>query len=151
MFKNTLQKGFTLIELLVVIAIIGTLASVVLASLSTARVKARDVSRVAQIKQLKTAMELYHTDHNGYLSACGGSYIDTLTALQPYMTTLPSDPTYGETGSDYIYCGNANSYGIRIRFEDVSRPGTNANGFCKTGVNVNIGWWSTGVPICEGL
>ena len=63
MFKNG-KRGFTLIELLVVIAIIGILASVVLASLNSARKKGRDARRVADIKQVQLALELYFRDRD---------------------------------------------------------------------------------------
>ncbi|HEY4483033.1 MAG TPA: type II secretion system protein, partial [Candidatus Paceibacterota bacterium] len=59
------SKGFTLIELLVVIAIIGILSSVVLASLNTARVKARDARRISDINSLQLALELYSNDNSG--------------------------------------------------------------------------------------
>ena len=55
--KNS-NRGFTLIELLVVISIIGLLSSVVLASLSAARGKARDSARIQAIKQIQLALEL---------------------------------------------------------------------------------------------
>lgn len=60
-----LDRGFTLIELLVVISIIGLLSSVVLASLSTARASARDSERIAAVKQIQNALELYALDHGG--------------------------------------------------------------------------------------
>jgi len=63
--KVSLKKGFTLIELLVVIAIIALLSSVVLATLSTARAKARDARRIEDIRQLQRAVELYADDHGG--------------------------------------------------------------------------------------
>jgi general secretion pathway protein G len=53
------DSGFTLIELLVVISIIGLLSSIVLAALSSAKAKARDARRMADIKQLQLALELY--------------------------------------------------------------------------------------------
>ncbi|HLD19902.1 MAG TPA: prepilin-type N-terminal cleavage/methylation domain-containing protein [Patescibacteria group bacterium] len=57
--------GFTLIELLVVISIISLLSAIGVASLNTTRAKARDTRRIADIQQLKTAVELFY-DANGY-------------------------------------------------------------------------------------
>jgi len=64
-FKNT-KRGFTLIEILVVIAIIGILSSVVLASLATSRAKARDARRIADLEEVKKALELYYDSNGAY-------------------------------------------------------------------------------------
>ena len=83
--SNSSKKGFTLIELLVVIAIIGILASIVLASLNTARKKSRDARRVADIKQIQLALELYFDAKSEYPDDTGN--------LDPdYIPAVPKDP-----------------------------------------------------------
>lgn len=79
------QKGFTLIELLVVIAIIGLLASVVLLALNSARQKSRDAKRLADVRQIASALELYFDD------AVGGT--------NGYPTTTAELVTHGSLGS----------------------------------------------------
>ncbi len=59
------KKGFTLIELLVVIAIIGLLSTIAVVSLNSARQKGRDAKRVADIRQIQTALELYNDGQSG--------------------------------------------------------------------------------------
>ena len=70
MYSRKEQSGFTLIELLVVIAIIGILASVVLASLNSARGKARDAKRKSDVHQITTAINLYLLQHQRGLAVC---------------------------------------------------------------------------------
>lgn len=101
----TTKKGFTLIELLVVIAIIGILSSVVLASLNDARQKSRDTKRIADVKQLQLALELFFDANGKYPTAAQFAATDGTGLVPNHIPALPKDPvtdviyTYAALGS----------------------------------------------------
>ena len=138
-------RGFTLIELLVVISIIGLLASIVLASLTTARTKARDANRTESINQVKTALELYYDANSSYVSSPDVALDTALTGpLTPtYISRIPTDPK----GGTYRYYNAAQNpatyYAIYVPYETKSACYMCGGAFCQPG----YGWW--GLTMCQ--
>jgi len=115
MRKLAKQRGFTLIELLVVIAIIGILSSVVLASLNSARAKARDAKRVADLGQVQTALALYYDSNQKYPQTLA----ELVTAN--FLPSEPSDPSASTTKYKYaVDATTATTYHLGATLEQVS-------------------------------
>jgi len=84
---NLKNRGFTLIELLVVIAIIGILASVVLASLNSARDKGSTAAIKANLNNARAAAELYYDDNsNAYTGVCAAAGTDDPAGIADILT-----------------------------------------------------------------
>ncbi|HXK38549.1 MAG TPA: type II secretion system protein [Candidatus Paceibacterota bacterium] len=75
--KSSSHRAFTLIELLVVVSIIGLLSTLVVVALKNVRNKALDARRLADMRQIRTALELYYDKFN----------------------TFPTTSSYNENGS----------------------------------------------------
>ena len=134
-------RGFTLIELLVVIAIIGLLSSVVLSSLSQARLKAQNAAAQSDLQQIYKAFIASSYDQNTeginltdasvsnrwHLPECGapydfsatgddwpnGHYVDYFQSyLQGYLK-VPVDPWGNRYIIDAVYICNPRAVGCR--------------------------------------
>jgi prepilin-type N-terminal cleavage/methylation domain-containing protein len=140
--KKNNQSGFTLIELLTVVAIIAILSSVVLASITDSRRKARNTNKVNLVKQYINVLELYYND-NGTLpdygsedeSFClGADNLDDKCFLFDLTTSTPENPALNTALSQYIsgppaskenvlIGANANMRGIRYSCQDGAETG----------------------------
>ena len=133
-FGRKSSKGFTLIELLVVIAIIGLLASIVLVSLNTARVKARDTRRKTDLKQIQLTLEMYYDANGAYptliwptwtVSNNAANWNAFTSALSAYISKVPVDPVntsgqgpWVDNIYTYAYRSNGTIYDLIGQFEN---------------------------------
>lgn len=127
------KPAFTLIELLVVIAIIGVLATVSVVVLQNARAKSRDAKRVADMKQVQTALELFFNDNNRYPTAeewnTGKIYSTTTGSTSTYMQVIPSAPTpadgdCSDSNNYYYYSATADGSSYTLSFCVGGQTGT---------------------------
>lgn len=134
-FKQTyLRAGFTLVELVVVIGIIAIISVFIIVSLTTGRVRARDSKRIADLNQLRTALNNYFDNNSHYpyvpdwvFSTSGGNWIPGLTPT--FMNQIPVDPKNNTTqpwingNYSYAYYSTSNyqnNYDLVAQLEDTS-------------------------------
>lgn len=121
--NQRINKGFTLIELLVVVAIIGLLAATILASLGTARARARSARVQSEVSSMRAAAEL--------VFAGSGSYEGALEDDDSGMANLVTDASAndalfdaGDTATSWAfavelpdgsgwYCADSNGFAGR--------------------------------------
>lgn len=127
------NSNTSLVVLVVVVASItmmGLLSTLAIVALNSARQKSRDSKRVADVKQIQTALELYYVDNDQYplatapvvlgfdlsKSLCTGGFKSACTfGLTTYMGILPAaaDPYDGDctaANNEYVYSATQGSY-----------------------------------------
>ena len=108
--KHGRQRGFTLIELLVIVAIIAILAGMLLPALSRAKLSARRIVCVDNLRQLGLATAMYVHDSNGYYPSSNASY-KWPEALRPgyqnFKILLCPDHGSGSSGANPVTADDA--------------------------------------------
>ena len=111
------SHGFTLIELLVVISIIGLLASVVMASLNSARAKGRYAQVISVMNNMEKAAQLDYDDFNAYAPDIGPG--PGVRFVPTYLSNWSTPPCSGWT-YDWENWGGGSTIRITLRRPDVS-------------------------------
>jgi len=143
----------------VVIAIIGILATISVIGLSTVRAKSRDTKRVADVKQMQTAMGLFFNDMHRYPTedefAAGSLFSTSSGQAAVYMAVIPSAPTPADgacTSGDnaYSYLVSPDYSNYRIDFCTGGRIGSIEGGL-EAGTPAGFARLDQGVFIDEAM
>jgi prepilin-type N-terminal cleavage/methylation domain-containing protein len=140
------KKGFTLIELLVVISIISLLSSIVMTTLSGAKIKAKDAAIKMEVNQFTKLMDLEYNDNGSYCNLRAGWFTDDISCDNAFGSSIYK--TEARSLCNSIYNKAKNSFGEdtgihRLRSEALLFE--NSTLICSTAysltVSLNNGNW----------
>lgn len=140
------KNGFTLIELLVVVSIIGILVGLSVFGIQGAREVARDSKRKTDLELIKSGIEIYKSDCNGYpvgngdpsvvLDSSGqgliGNGLSASCAItNTYISQLPLDPSF--PNRNYRYFSDGTTYEICASLEQSKAGAVTCGGSSNCG------------------
>lgn len=103
------KNGFTLVEILVVATIIAVLSGLGFVSYATLSKQSRDSRRIADLQNLRSALEFYNSEAGQYPLSANINVLVT----EGYLQSIPKDPKteenyiyYSLDGSSYELCTN---------------------------------------------
>lgn len=115
--KNT--NGFSFVEMIIVVAIVSMLATLVIVSVQSARISARDSRRISDINEIRSALSLYYSKYNQYPTAITPGQAFTVNSVI-YLETVPHNPTpYTDNGcpnKDYDYAQTSGGLSYTLTF-----------------------------------
>jgi prepilin-type N-terminal cleavage/methylation domain-containing protein len=125
--KTQWSQGFTLIELLVVISIIAVLSSIILAAVSTTRLRAEYASVQESLIQMRNAYEIQYTNTGSYAGLMPSLIAAASTNGYPYYSC--------NIATIYNNCTIYNSTSNTIGCDDLYGIGSQADIICKNIIN----------------
>jgi len=115
------KKGFTLIELVVVVVIIAIIAAIAIPKMSRGSAGAADSAVAQDLATMRSAIELYQTEHNGTYptNSSAATFVNQLTQFTdasgnaqatkdsshiygPYLKAVPSLPVGSNKGLNTV-------------------------------------------------
>ncbi|MCX7647756.1 MAG: prepilin-type N-terminal cleavage/methylation domain-containing protein [Elusimicrobiales bacterium] len=100
-----MRKGFTLIEIMLVILIVGVIGVIAVPKITSAILKTKEKSNIANLSSIREALRLYYSDNSAYPT-------DDLSSLYPkYISKIPEldIPNSNHTKTDSVRTSNSSS------------------------------------------
>lgn len=116
------QRAFSLVELVVLIAVLAVLAGILIPKVGDRLATSRDVRRMADIRAIQEAIELYHDEqgeypeasrnpsHGGWDVSNDGDFIPALVEAE-YLAEMPADPLNDLSHHYRYYVYDQGAYG----------------------------------------